>query len=93
LNGGLEQGIPKLLTDLGSTAPHAIVEFAALTGDPPESLAALDANWLSNVRAALVAGNIREFDLVANDRRFRIGAHPQRKFWRRRQPWLARLAS
>ena len=73
--------------------PHVVVEFAALTGEPHESLEALDANWFATVKSALAAGDIREVDLVANDRRFRIGARPQWKFWRRRHPWLARLGS
>ena len=86
-------GIPKQLVDLDPDAPHVVVEFAALTGESHESLEALDANWLATVKSALVTGTIRQVDLVANNRRFRIGARPQRKFWRRGQPWLARLVS
>ena len=93
LGGGRASGIPKQLADLRSAAPHVVIEFAALTGEPHESLAALDANWLPSVKSALLAGDLREFDLVANDRRFRIGARAPWKFWRRRRPWLARLGS
>ena len=90
---GGASGVPKQLAHLDSDAPHVVVEFAALTGESHESLEALDANWFASVKSALVTRDILEVDLVANDRRFRIGAHPQWKFWRRRQPWLARLGS
>ena len=70
-----------------------VVEFAALTGAPHESLQALDANWFAPVRAALASGALQWLDLVANDRRFRIRARQQWKFWRRRQHWLASLGS
>jgi len=93
LAGGRASGIPKQLADLDPDGPHVVVEFAALTGESHESLEALDANWFACLKSALVTGNIREVDLVANNRRFRIGARPQRKFWRRSQPWLARLGS
>ena len=92
-DGGGAIGVPKQLAHLDSDASHVVVEFAALTGEPHESLEALDANWFAAVKSALVAGDILDLDLVANDRRFRIGARPQWKFWRRRQPWLARLGS
>jgi hypothetical protein len=91
--GGRASRIPEQLADLDADASHVVVEFAALTGEPHESLEALDANWLATVKSALVNGNIREVDVLANNRRFRIGARPQRKFWRRSQPWLARLGS
>lgn len=84
---------PKQFGDIDSTAAHVAVEFAALTGAPHESLEALDANWFAPAKSALVTGDLRQVDLVANDRHFRIGARPQRKFWRRRQPWLASLGS
>jgi len=90
---GGASGVPKQLAHLISDAPHVVVEFAALTGEPHESLEALDANWFAPMKSALAAGDIYEVDLVANDRRFRIGARPQWKFWRRRHPWLARLGS
>jgi len=93
LGGGRASGAPKQLADLGPDAPHAVIEFAALTGEPRESLEALDASWLSSVKSALMAGDIREVEVVANDRCFRIGVRAQWRFWRRRQPWLARLGS
>jgi hypothetical protein len=92
-DGGGASGVPKQLEHLDFDAPHVVVEFAALTGESHESLEALDANWFAGVKSALVTGDIHKVDLVANDRRFRIGARPQWKFWRRRQPWLARLGS
>jgi hypothetical protein len=85
--------MPKQLVDLDPDAPHVVVEFAALTGESHESLEALDANWFACLKSALETGNIREVDFVANNRRFTIGARPQRKFWRRSRPWLARLGS
>jgi hypothetical protein len=84
---------PKQLARIDSAAPHVVVEFAALTGAPHESLQALDVHWFAPAKAALATGDIRGFDLVANDRRFRIGARPHWKFWRRRRPWLASLGS
>ncbi len=87
------RGVPKMLAHIDSAAPHVVAEFAPLTGGPHESLEALDANWFAPARSALVTGDIRELDLVANDRLFRIRARPQWKFWRRRHPWLASLGS
>ena len=92
-DGGGAIGVPTQWAHLDSDAAHVVVEFAALTGEPHESLEALDANWFAAVKSALVAGDILDLELVANDRRFRIGARPQWKFWRRRHPWLARLGS
>jgi hypothetical protein len=93
LGGSRASAVPMRLTDLDSAARHVVVEFAALTGAPHESLEALDANWLAIARSALPAGDLHELELVANDRRFRIGARAHLKFWRRRHSWLARLAS
>ena len=93
IDGGRARAPPEQWAHLDAAAPHVVVEFAALTGEPRESLEALDATWFASVKSALASGSIREFDLVANDRRFRIGARPQWKFWHRRQHWLARLAS
>ena len=93
LGGDHAKDFPNRLADLRPDAPQVVIEFAALTGEPHETLEALDANWLSPVKSALIAGGIREFELVANDRCFRIGARAQWKFWRRRRPWLARLGS
>ena len=93
LGGDRASGIPNRLADLRHDASDVVIEFAALTGKPHESLEALDANWLSAVKSGLERRDIREFELVANDRRFRIGSRAQWKFWRRRQSWLARLGS
>jgi hypothetical protein len=84
---------PKQLSQVDSDKPHVVVEFAALTGGPHESLEALDANWFAPAKSALATGDIQELELVVNDRRFHIGARPQWKFWRRRQPWLTSLGS
>jgi len=73
--------------------PHVVVEFAALTGGSHETLEALDTNWFAPVRTALMNGNLREFAVIANDRRFRIGARSRHRFWRRHRPWLARLGT
>ncbi|HEU5138237.1 MAG TPA: hypothetical protein VFU13_24035, partial [Steroidobacteraceae bacterium] len=87
------RGAPKQFAHIDAVAAHVVVEFAALTGGPQESLDALDANWFGPAKAALVTGDIGELDLVANDRRFQIGARPQWKFWRRRRSWLASLGA
>ena len=91
--GGRARGVPKEFSQIDSDATHVVMEFATLTGAPPESLAALDAHWLATVKAALAAGDIHELELVANDRLFRTGARPQWKFWRRHRHWLASLTS
>jgi len=91
--GETARDAPGHWAQIDSRAPDVVVEFAALTGAPQESLEALDANWFAPAKSALESGAIRELDLVANDRRFRIRARPQWKFWRRRQPWLASLGS
>ena len=43
LGGSRASAVPMRLTDLDSAARHVVVEFAALTGAPHESLEALDA--------------------------------------------------
>jgi hypothetical protein len=91
--GGLARGSPKQLAHLNSDAPRVVVEFAVLTGGPHESLQALDENWFAPGKGRAGIRWLAEVDLVANDRRFRIGARPQWKFWRRRRHWLASLGS
>jgi hypothetical protein len=91
--GNPAQDAPGLWTQVGSGAPQVVVEFAALTGAPHESLEMLDANWFAPLIAALKSGEIREIELLANDRRFRIGVRSHYRFWRRRRPWLARLGA
>jgi hypothetical protein len=89
---GCARAAPMRLAEIDAGASQVVVEFATLTGAPHETLDALDSNWFAPARSALQAGDIQELELVANDRRFRIGARPQWKFWRRRRPWLATLA-
>jgi hypothetical protein len=93
LGGARTDGIPPHLEQLHDAAPHVVAEFAALTGEPHELLEALDANWFATANSALLAGDIRELEVLANDRRFHIGARAHLRFWRRRHPWLARLGS
>jgi len=90
---GNARSAPMHSAEIDPGEAHVVVEFATLTGESHESLEALDANWFAPARAALADGDIRQLDLVANDRRFRIEARPQWKFWRRRRPWLASLGS
>jgi hypothetical protein len=90
---GRSRGAPMHFAEIDPGDTQAVVEFATLTGSSHESLEALDSNWFAPAKSALVTGDIGELDLLANDLRFRIGSRPQWKFWRRRRPWLARLAS
>jgi hypothetical protein len=85
-------GAPKQLAHIQSDAPHVVVEFAALTGEPHESLETLDTNWFAPAKSALLTGELRELELVANDRRFRIGTRAHWRVWRRRRTWLAQFA-
>jgi len=90
---GRARAVPMHLAEVEPEETQVVVEFATLTGASHESLEALDSNWFAPAKSALVTGDIREVDLVANDRRFRIRSRPQWKFWRRRRPWLASLGS
>jgi hypothetical protein len=89
--GGGARGAPREWAQIDTAASQVVIEFAALTGAPDESLTVLDANWFAPARAALISGRLPELELLANDCRFRIGARAHWKFWRARQPWLARL--
>jgi len=91
--GGDARGVPREWAKIDSVAPHVVLEFAALTGEPNESLEALDANWFAPARSALIRGDLQELHLLANDLHFRVGARPHLRFWRRRQNWLTRLGS
>jgi len=84
---------PMKLADIDAGEAPVVVEFATLTGASHENLASLDSNWFAPAKSRLATGEIRQLDLIANDRRFRIDARPQWKFWRRRRPWLASFAS
>lgn len=90
---GSARSVPKRLADVDRELTDIVAEFAALTGEPRESLEALDENWFAPARAGLKTGDIRRVELVANDRCFRIRARPQWKVWRRHRHWLARLGS
>jgi len=89
--GETPRDAPGHWAQLDESTTHVVVEFASLTGRRDETLEALDANWFRPARIALELGKLRELEVVANDRHFRIGARPQWKFWRRRRPWLASL--
>jgi len=93
LVAGRERDVPKEWAQIDSTTPHVVIEFAALSGGLHESLEALDANWIAPARAALIAGLLPELELLANDRRFRIGARSHWRIWRSRRPWLAYLGA
>jgi hypothetical protein len=71
---------------------RCIVELSPMSGPKDEALAALDSNWFAPVRAALGEGELESVDLIANDRRFHISAHPGWRIWRRRSSWLDQLA-
>jgi len=92
-SNGSARAAPLRMDEVEAGAGDVVVEFAALTGAPHESLQALDAHWFAQARAALAAGDIQCLDLVANDRRFLIRARQQWKIWRRNRHWLASLAS
>jgi len=90
---GSARAAPMHMQDVSATDGDVVVEFAALTGAPHESLPALDANWFAPARSALASGDLEWLELVANDRCFRIRARQQWKFWRRNRHWLASLGS
>ena len=71
---------------------HEVVEFAPLTGEPRETLPALEANWFAPARAALAEGRLEYVQVVANDRLFTVRPSARLKFWRRRRGWLESLA-
>jgi hypothetical protein len=71
---------------------RVLVELAPINGAPGESLQALDAGWFAPVRAALKNGSLAQFDLVANDRWFRVVARPGWRIWRARKSWLTQLS-
>jgi hypothetical protein len=90
---GSARATPVRMEEVDATSRDVVVEFAPLTGAPHESLQALDVTWFASAKAALATGDIQWLDIVANDRRFRIHARSHWRFWRRRQHWLASLAS
>ena len=90
--GGRAHGVPSRWAQIETDAPHVVLEFAALTGGSHESLQVLDANWFAPAKSALMSGELREIDLLANDRHFGVGARPHWRFWRRRKRWLTQLS-
>jgi hypothetical protein len=82
----------KLGEHLRHTLRHAVVEFAPFTGAAHETLTALEQNFFAPAKAALLAGQLREIEIVANDRLFRVATSARWRFWRRPVPWLTRLA-
>lgn len=85
------RGVPKAFSQLESGPAHVVSEFAPLTGDPHERLSALEEYWFAPARTALQSGALREIEIVANDRVFRITSGARWRFWRRKAHWLARL--
>jgi hypothetical protein len=85
--------VPAGFDALHEDLDRALIEVMPINGAPGESLPALDANWFAPVRAALNDGSLAEFDLIANDRWFRVAARPGWRIWRARKPWLTQLAT
>jgi hypothetical protein len=89
--GGRARGVPSRWGQIDTDAPHVVLEFASLTGGPHESLQALDANWFAPAKSALMSGELRELDILANDLHFAVGTRARWRFWRRRKKWLTQL--
>jgi len=70
---------------------HAIVELAAMSGPPQQSLHRLEAGWFNAVRSALGDGSLAICDILANDGWFRLRARPGWKIWKRRRSWLEQV--
>lgn len=83
---------PARLEQLMADAP-AYLEYAPMSGEDSESLARLEQNWFAPARAALSAGSLGTFQLLANDRLFRVDARTGWKFWRRQRSWLESLVA
>ena len=82
---------PAAFDALPPEVDEAIVELMPMSGSSEESLAKLESRWFSPVRVALSRGALDGFDLLANDRHWRIDRGSGWKFWRRQQGWLAAL--
>ena len=72
-------------------AGDAIVELMPMSGASHESLAKLESQWFAPAQAALARGALHRFELLVNDRHWRIDRGNGWKFWRRRRGWLAAL--
>jgi len=84
--------IPAGLTAIENAAPHHVVEFAPMSGEPQESLTRLDENWFMPARIALATGVLSSLEVIANDLCFRIAGRAGWRFWRRQRGWLENLA-
>ena len=89
--GVMPRPAPPSLDALSPEADDAIVELMPMSGPVDESLAKLESRWFAPVRAALARGALDQFELLANDRHWRVEHGGGWKFWRRRQGWLAGL--
>jgi len=78
---------PASFAELGDVV-HAYVQVSPMSGPEPESLHALESNWFKPASAALLQGGLSEFDVIANDVRFRIAPRSHWRFWRPRRSWL-----
>jgi hypothetical protein len=83
---------PASLSAIEGAAPHHVVEFAPMSGEPREALTSLEENWFLPARTALAAGALSSLEVIANDRCFRIAGRAGWRFWRRRRGWLENLA-
>jgi hypothetical protein len=85
------QATPASFDALPAQTPDLIVELMPMSGSPDEALAKLESRWFAPVRAALARGVLDRFELLANDRHWRMERGGRWKFWRPRQGWLAAL--
>jgi hypothetical protein len=49
--------------------------------------AEMEARWLVPTLVDLAGGRLAQLELSAGGRRYVIGAHWRRRFWRRTKPW------
>jgi hypothetical protein len=77
--------------EVEASASDVAIEFAPMTGGAHEALSSLETHWFAPARDALSTGELSELELVANDRRFRVGARARWRFWRAQRSWLAHL--
>jgi len=89
--GAERSAMPTGFTALQASTDRVLIELTPINGGPGESLPALDAGWFAPVRAALNTGSLAQFDLVVNDRWYRVAARPGWRFWRARKSWLTQL--
>ncbi|MEO8064400.1 MAG: hypothetical protein ABI821_16815 [Pseudomonadota bacterium] len=89
--GAFPTNVPAGFAEVRAASDRVLVELMPINGAPAESLAALEANWFAPVRAALSDGTLAAFDIIANDRWFRVAARPAWRLWRGNKPWLTQL--